>query len=90
MMTVSKNQQGLKIKLQQCPNIGDAENVRRVIWTETTRDIKTGSVMMQKHYTGYFGFEVTNTPPIDTNILLMNPFGFYIRQISWSEDFSHV
>ena len=47
-------------------------------------------MITQKRFTGQFAYELTENPPTDSDILTLNPLGFYVRHITWAEDFSYV
>jgi len=72
------------------PNLGGSSESIQIRWLETTKSIKTGDVITQKRFTGQFAYELTENPPTDSDILTLNPLGFYVRHITWAEDFSYV
>ena len=72
------------------PNLGGSSESIQIRWLETTKSIKTGDVIAQKRFTGQFAYELTENPPTDSDILTLNPLGFYLRHITWAEDFSYA
>ena len=60
-------------------------NTSRVSWTETKRDIKSGSVIDSTKYVGEFtyGWDVHATEKL---IQTYNPLGFYVYNFTYSKD----
>jgi len=88
---VSNREQTIEVAFESAlPNLGGSTESIQMRWIETTKDIKTGSVLSQKRFTGQFSYELTGKPPTDSDILTINPLGFYVRHISWAEDFSYA
>lgn len=69
------------------PNIGGSPNTTQIIWTEIGKDPKTSQVISRETYTGQFTFKQDKKPATDESILLYNPLGFYITNISWSKNY---
>ena len=75
--------------LRVSPNVGGSAQTTSITWVETARDVESYQMISQKTFTGVFTFVLTQKPPQDINILKRNPMGFYIRHISWSEDYNN-
>jgi type IV secretory pathway TrbF-like protein len=71
------------------PNIGGSRNTTQVEWTEIAKDPKTQQVITEYEYTGQFTFAQAKKPPTKKDILEYNPFGFYVTNISWTQNFEN-
>ena len=69
------------------PNIGGSPNTTQIIWTEIAKDPKNSEVLSKKTYTGQFTFTQAQKPSLAPEIYLYNPFGFYITDISWTQNY---
>ena len=69
------------------PNVGGSPTTTQVTWTEIGKDPKTGQVVSRQTYTGQFTFKQDKEPSKDESILLYNPLGFYITNVSWSKNY---
>ncbi len=69
------------------PNVGGSQSTTQVTWTEIGKDPKTSQVISKQTYTGQFTFKQDKKPATDESILLYNPLGFYITNISWSKNY---
>lgn len=69
------------------PNVGGSPSTTQVTWTEIGKDPKTSQVISKQTYTGQFTFKQDKKPATDESILLYNPLGFYITNISWSKHY---
>lgn len=69
------------------PNIGGSPSTTQVTWTEIGKDPKTSQVISKQTYTGQFTFKQDKKPAMDESIMLYNPLGFYITNISWSKNY---
>lgn len=69
------------------PNVGGSPSTTQVTWTEIGKDPKTSQIISKQTYTGQFTFKQDKKPATDESILLYNPLGFYITNISWSKHY---
>jgi type IV secretory pathway TrbF-like protein len=69
------------------PNIGGSPSTTQITWTEIGKDPKTSQVISKQTYTGQFTFKQDKKPASDESIMLYNPLGFYITNISWSKNY---
>jgi type IV secretory pathway TrbF-like protein len=66
-------------------NLNGSPNSTQVIWTEIKRNTETGEIVSTNRYTGVFTFK-WGKKPSEKVVRDRNPLGFYITQISWSEN----
>lgn len=64
--------------VNQLPN-----NAVQVGWTEVSRDSQSGEILYKNQFIGNFDYD-WDKPSQSELILQNNPFGFYIKNISWT------
>jgi type IV secretion system protein TrbF len=55
----------------------------QVRWTEQTRDLNGAAIGAPSHWEAQLQTEIT--PPASDDTIVTNPLGFYVDQISWTE-----
>jgi type IV secretion system protein VirB5 len=55
----------------------------QVRWTEQTRDLNGAAIGAPNHWEAQLQTEIT--PPASDDAIISNPLGFYVDQISWTE-----